>query len=263
MTEEVIAGRIGMKSGASLLGDVVKAHGGLDRWLAAGQLNVHHSSGGFAFAAKLQGRTLSTRLAQISTNRQRTVFTSYPRPGRRGSFEQGVVQIETDGGSLLARRLDPRSDLRRLRHKLWWDKLDLLYFTGSALWTYLATPFIFATPGFEVHELESWRESGEVWRRLAVTFPAGYHTHSRQQVFYFGADGLLRRQDYTAEEFGKRAYAAHYCFDHREFGGLVFPTRRRVFLRRPDGRPRPWPLLIWIDIQAVDVGAKDSTGPAY
>jgi hypothetical protein len=95
-----------------------------------------------------------------------------------------------------------------------------------------------------------------------VTFPVKYHTHSRQQVFYFSADGLLRRQDYTAEEFGKRAYAAHYCFDHRAFGGLLFPTRRRVFLRRPDGHPRPWPLLIWIDIQAVDIAAKDSTSPA-
>jgi len=88
-----------------------------------------------------------------------------------------------------------------------------------------------------------------------VTFPTELHTHSRQQVFYFGADGLLRRQDYTAEEFGDRANSAHYCFDHREFGGLVFPTRRRVFLRRPDNRPRRRPLLVWIDIQAVDLGA--------
>jgi hypothetical protein len=150
-----------MKSGASLLADVIQAHGGLDRWLTAGQLAVHHSSGGLAFASKVQGRTLSTRLAQISTNRQHTVFSTYPRPGCRGAFEQGVVQIETDNGRVLARRLDPRSNLRRLRHKLWWDKLDLLYFTGSALWTYVATPFIFATPGFEVHELEPWEEKGE------------------------------------------------------------------------------------------------------
>jgi hypothetical protein len=251
-----------MKSGASLLADVIEAHGGLDRWQNAGELAVHHSSGGLAFAGKLQGRTLSTRFAQISTNRQRTVFTTYPGPGCRGAFEQGVVRIETDDGRLVARRLNPRSDLRRLRHLLWWDKLDLLYFTGSALSAYMAAPFIFATPGFEVSELDPWEEGGDPWRRLAVTFPAGYHTHSRQQVFYFSADGLLRRLDYTAEEFGKRAYAAHYCFDHREFGGLVFPTRRRVFLRRRDGHPRPWPLLIWIDIQAVDVGAKDSASPA-
>ena len=244
-----------MKSSASLLEHVIKAHGGLERWQSAGELTVRHSSGGFAFAAKLQGRTLTTHLARVSTDLQRTVFTAYPGPGRRGVFERGAVRIETGGGRVLAHRLDPRSDLRSLRHRLWWDKLDLLYFTGSALWTYMATPFIFATPGFEVDELEPWEESGEVWRRLAVTFPTELHTHSRQQVFYFGGDGLLRRQDYTAEEFGDRASAAHYCFDHREFGGLVFPTRRRVFPRRSDDRPRRRPLLVWIDIQAVDVGA--------
>jgi len=234
---------------------VIKAHGGLERWQSAGRLTVQHSSGGFAFAAKLQGRTLSTHLALVSTGLQRTVFTAYPGPGRRGVFERGAVRIVTDEGGVLANRLDPRSDLRRLRHRLWWDKLDLLYFTGSALWTYVATPFIFATPGFETDELEPWQERGEVWRRLAVMFPPELHTHSRHQVFYFGADGLLRRQDYTAEEFGERASAAHYCFDHREFSGLVFPTRRRVYVRRHDNRPRRWPLLVWIDIQAVDVGA--------
>ena len=81
-------------------------------------------------------------------------------------FERGAVRIETDGRRVLAHRLDPRSDLRSLRHRLWWDELDLLYFSGSALWTYMATPFIFATPGFEIDELEPWDQSGEVWRRL-------------------------------------------------------------------------------------------------
>ena len=244
-----------MPSSASLLEQVITAHGGLERWQSAGELAVQHSSGGLAFAAKFQGRTLSKRLARVSTDLQRTVLTPYPGPGRRGVFERGAVRIETDGGRLLAQRLDPRSDLHSLRRRLWWDKLDLLYFTGSALWNYMATPFIFATPGFELQELEPWEEGGEVWRRLAVTFPAELHTHSRQQVFYFSADGLLRRLDYTAEEFGEGAKAAHNCFDHREFGGLVFPTRRRVFPRGPDNRPRRRPLLVWIDIQAVDVGA--------
>jgi len=140
-------------------------------------------------------------------------------------FDRGAVRIETDDGRVLAQRLDPRSAFRNLRHEFWWDELDLPYFTGSALWTYMATPFVFATPGFEVQELDPWEERGEVWRRLAVTFPLELHTHSRQQVFYFGSDGLLRRHDYTPEVFGEWAKAAHDCFDDREFGGLLFPTR--------------------------------------
>lgn len=249
-----------MKPEIELLEHALQAHGGLERWRGVKALTVQHTSGGLAFAGKFQGRTLAPRVAEISTNAQRIVLTPFP-PGDRGVFEGDSVSIETAGGHQIARRLDPRSQLLRLRHRLWWDKLDLLYFTGSALWNYLSVPFIFTNPGFEVRELEPWNEGPETWRRLAVTFPAGFHTHSRHQTFYFSEDGLLRRLDYTAEEFGKGADAAHYCFDHRDFGGLMFPTRRRVFLRRSDGRPRRRPQLIWIDIQAIRVVAYDVAAP--
>jgi hypothetical protein len=241
-----------LNSEVELLEQVLEAHGGLERWQKVRELAVHHRSGGIAFAAKFRGRTLAPRLATISTNQQRAVFVPYPRGGR-GVFDQGAVWIETDRGEQIAHRLDPRSQLHVPRRMLWWDELDLLYFIGSALWNYLVAPFVFTTPGFELRRLEPWTEDGEVWSRLGVTFPTELHTHSRHQVFYFDANGLLRRLDYTAEEFGRRADAAQYCFDHRDFGGLKLPTRRRVFLRRPDGRPRRYPLLIWIDIQAVDV----------
>lgn len=241
-----------MKS-ASLLEHVINAHGGLEQWQRLEQLAIYHRSGGFAFAAKLQGRRLAPRLARVSTSRQRIELTPYP-PGDRGVFDRGAVRIETNAGRIIAQRPDGAASIHSWRSRLWWDKLDLLYFTGSALWTYIATPFIFATPGFEVQELDPWTEGANVWNRLAVTFPPEIRTHARRQIFYFDADGLLRRLDYTAEEFGKRARAAHFCSDHREFAGLVFPTRRRVFLRRRNGRPRPLPLLIWIDIDAIEVG---------
>lgn len=236
----------------SLLDTVLKAHGTLERWQRAGDLTVQLSSGGFAFAAKFQGRTRKDP-AQISVDPQRIVFTQYPGPGRRGVFDRGAVRIETDAGRVLSQRPDALAAFNSPRHLLWWDKLDLLYFSASAVWTYFVTPFIFTTPGFEPHEVEPWQERGEIWRRLAVTFPPELHTHSREQVFYFDADGLLRRQDYTAEVFGGWAKAAHYCFDHREFDGLVFPTRRRVFIRGADNRPRRHPVLVWIDVHSVEM----------
>jgi len=255
-----------MNSGASLLDEAMAAHGGLERWQSVRTLRVPHSAGGFAFAMKFQGRSLPMHSALISTDVQRTVFPSYPGPGRRAVFERGVVRIETDDGRLVAQRLDARSDLHRVRHRLWWDRLDLLYFTGSAMWNYLVAPFIFASPGFEVHELDPWEERGEVWRRLAVTFPPEIRAHAPQQVFYFGTDGLLRRQDYTTNEFGAPAKAAHYSYDYREFGGLMFPTRRRVFPRKRNNHPRGRPLLVWIDIQAVEISQLERPGqrlPGY
>ena len=80
-----------------------------------------------------------------------------------------------------------------------WSDLQLAYFAGYAMWTYLNTPFLLARPGVESEEGDPWQESGETWRRLNVRFPADIATHSTEQSFYFDQQGLLRRQDYNVE----------------------------------------------------------------
>lgn len=84
-----------------------------------------------------------------------------------------------------------------------------------------------------------------------MTFPFTVPTHCREQVFYFDARTLLRRVDYTAEVVGSWARAAHYCFDHKTFAGLLAPTWRNVVSRRTDGRARAGPTLVWIAMKDV------------
>ncbi len=67
----------------------------------------------------------------------------------------------------------------------------------------------------------------------------------------FAGSPTTTRHDYTAEEFGQWAKSAQYWFDHHNFGGLVLPRRRRVFVRRTDNGERRHPLLVWIDVRAV------------
>jgi hypothetical protein len=134
-----------------------------------------------------------------------------------------------------------------------WSDLQLAYFAGYAMWTYLNIPFLLARPGVESEEVEPWQESGETWRRLKVRFPADIATHSTEQTLYFDRQGLLRRQDYNVEIDGT-AGAAHYVYDHKEFSGIVFPTKRRVFRRQPDGRSAPEPLIISIDLDRIVLG---------
>jgi hypothetical protein len=122
----------------------------------------------------------------------------------------------------------------------------------------MATPFILGETGFDVSACDQWVENGQVWRRLAVTFPPDIHTHSRRQVFYAGDDGLIRRHDYTAEEFGAWATSAHYWFDHHAFDGLIVPRKRRVLMRRSDGRSRSHPLLMWINVHDVSRASTDA-----
>ena len=60
------------------------------------------------------------------------------------------------------------------------------------------------------------------------------HSHSSEQSLYFEASGLLRRQDYEVDVAG-RGRAAHLISDYIDVQGLLFPTRRRVFMRNADG----------------------------
>jgi hypothetical protein len=236
-----------------LLAEAIAAHGGAERWAAVEEIELHAGSGGFMPTTKGKRRALADYRARISTHGPRTVVTPYPGSGRRGVFEPERVWIETDEGEMVAERERPRDAFGGPRRALWWDHLDFLYFAGYALWGYANAPFVFTQPGFEVREIEPWREGDERWRRLAVTFPADIPAHSREQVFHFDAEGRLRRNDYTAEVVGSWAKAAHYCAEHREFGGLLFPTRRRVYPRRRDGRPRRGPTLVWIDVAGVEL----------
>ena len=41
---------------------------------------------------------------------------------------------------------------------------------------------------------------------------------------------------------------AHYVSDPKEFSGIVFPTKRRIFPRQPDGHSAPEPLVVSIDL---------------
>jgi hypothetical protein len=42
--------------------------------------------------------------------------------------------------------------------------------------------------------------------------------------------------------------AAHYVSDLKEFSGVVFPAKRRIFPRQPDGHSAPEPLVVSIDL---------------
>lgn len=171
----------------------------------------------------------------------------------QGTFEGNAVRINSQDGQLIAERTSPWHFFKKLRRKIFWDNLDVLYFGGYALWNYLNFPFLLLRPDIVVKEIEPWIEGREKLRRLHVVFPEGFPTHSTEQVFYLTSDGLLVRHDYTAEVFGQWAKAVHYSMDHKEFGGFIFPTKRRVFPRQKSGQPLRMITLVSIDIDDVRV----------
>jgi hypothetical protein len=240
----------------ALLDEVLEAHGGLERWRAARVIKARVRSGGFLVRTRFPGNRLGDYELSLEVDEPVATMEPFPRPGQRGVFDRGRVRIESAAGETLASRDDPRaafSGLSGLRRNVRWDPLDSAYFAGYAMWNYVTTPLLLTREGVRVREGEPWREGAELWRRLEADFPDELDTHCRHQTFYVDPAGRLRRHDYTAEVVGGWAHAAHLLADHREAGGLTFPTRRWVRPRGPRNRVMPGPTLVSIGIAEIRV----------
>jgi hypothetical protein len=136
-----------------------------------------------------EGRCEADFLVQRATLGRLTAPASAIEPGAPGARNR-------------CRRSDrncPRSAFEGHVRETPWDNLRGACFGGYAIWTYLSQPFLYAYPGFMLEEIDPWEEDGETWRWLKVIFPDQIASQTRQQVSYFGPDGLMRRHDYTVD----------------------------------------------------------------
>lgn len=218
---------------SDLLDLALHAHGGLERWRAVQHLDVELSISGGLFRIKGFPEGLPGIAARIEAHRPAVTIAPYTHPDGTGHFTPERVWVEDGDGRVLDERSVPRASFAGHVLTTPWDALHRLYFTSYALWNYFTTPFLLARPGVEARELEPHVENGETWRRLQVRFPPDIPTHCTEQTFFFNQEGLLQRLDYVTDVLG--GVASHYCFDHRAFAGLVFPTLRRVVRRTPSG----------------------------
>ncbi len=233
-----------------LLKTVIEAHGGLDRWNQLDAVSARLRQDGAEWALKGQEGVLDDVYVRANLHEQRESHHPFGASDRRSSFTPGRVAIETTGGDVVEALEHPRASFAGHTLETPWTTLQLAYFVGTAMWTYLTQPFTFALPGFETSELEPWQEQGEQWRRLHVTYPSYLATHSTEQTLYFGADGLIRRHDYDVEIQGGSG-GAHYISDYTQAAGIMVPTKHRIYPRTPEGQALKEPLLISIDVSEV------------
>lgn len=233
------------------LREVIRAHGGADLWNSLDAVEAVISAHGFLFTAKRRPALARVRM-RASTREPHFTFSDYPQPGQTaeliGTREVRIIDV---GGTVIAQRHNPRAAFHGLRRQFRWDDLDFVYFAGYATWNYLATPFLFLRDGFAFRLLDPVRGDPPATTRLHVTFPDDIPAHSREQVFHFDAEHLLRRIDYTAEIVGGWARAAHFCEEYRTFDRLRVPTRRRVLPLLIGDRPLPGPTLVAIEVHEL------------
>jgi hypothetical protein len=252
---------------SSLLDFALEASGGIAAWQAAREIVVTGQLGGLVLRLHSEFDDDPVREIRIATDRPYVVVIGYPSAGRRGVFTGDEVRIESaDGSQVLQRRQNPRSYFFKfpanLRRKLYWDDLDVAYFTGYAVWNYFLTPYLLTFQGVEAEEIEP-DELGR--RRLVAHFPEGFHTHSREQIFTFGNDGLLDHFHYVFDIMGKWAKVIHYCESYKSFAEdnegakISFSTVRRAafeedrFLLRLRMKILKKSFGMWGDISTIQV----------
>jgi hypothetical protein len=101
-----------------------------------------------------------------------------------------------------------------------------------------------------MEELPLWLENREEWRRLKVRFPDNISSHTREQISYFGRDGVLRRYDYTVYILGGTT-GANYASDYRTVDGIAVPTKRRIYAYEGEHTKVPEPVLVAIDLDQI------------
>jgi len=237
---------------SDLLELALDAHGGLVNWRQVERITLVLSLRGRLLKVKQQPQGLRGALVQLSTKRPRTLISPFPHPGARGLFEDHSVKILADSGQVTGSLDRPRETFAGHERTTPWTELQFLYFLGYAFWNYFTAPFLLASNGISIAEVEPWEENGERWRVLRATFPDDLDTHCAIQRFYFDEKGLLQRHDYVTDV--GRGIAAHYVFDHTTFDGFVFPTHRRVVPRgNDDVAALSAPTTFLIDVESVVV----------
>jgi len=238
---------------SSLAKLAIDTYGGLDRWRQFKTVSARLLNGGVLWPLKRQQGVLDDVHVRVDLRKAWASHWPFGAPNLRTSFQPHRVAIETTEGQTVEELLHPRDSFSGHSLDTPWNRLQLAYFAGYAMWTYLNTPFLFALDGVKTEEVEPWRENGETWRRLKVSFPPNIASHSAVQTFYFDAEGLLKRQDYNTEVVGG-TLAAHYVYQHEEFSGILVPTKRRVLGRQADGTSIPDPLIVSIDLSELEFG---------
>jgi hypothetical protein len=234
---------------SELLTSALAAHGGLDRWNKLTSIRARLSVTGALFASKGIAGQLEGIEMEVQLHEQKVV-TYFPAKKRRWVFQTNSIVVEADSGEKLAEYSYPRGSFQG--NEASWEEVHLAYFDSYALWNYLTSPFLYASPGFEVEELETWQEEGESWRPLKITFPAHIATHTKEQIAFFGQDGLLRRLEYSVDVLGGDK-GLNYPSQYRVFNGIMLPMKRRVYPADAQRQKVKEPVLVAIDLFEITI----------
>ena len=221
----------------------LKAYGGEAVWKNATTVESKVTVGGLLF--QLKGINIPPH-ARITVDIQRphTVIDPVDPSGDIGVLDGFSVSITAPNGRILEQRADARQHLQNSSVTAAWDRLNLLYFLGYALWGYYTLPYQLTRTDIRWTELRDGV--------LQVDYGTDLPVHSRIQRFWFDPKtGLLARNDYTPVAATPDARVANVVFEHGVSNGIPYASKRRVKLTPAQyGWVLPAPDLISIDVES-------------
>ncbi|MFP3605969.1 hypothetical protein [Paraburkholderia sp. SIMBA_053] len=229
---------------------IIDAHGGLTQWRKFTQVRADLVQGGALWALKGQSGVLDRTTVTVATDRQWASHAPFGTLAAKSEFTAERISLLDQAGDVKQSLEGARDSFDGHTLETPWDPLQLAFFAGCAMWTYLNTPFLLAWDGVECEEAGEWVEQGETWRKILVRYPASLEVFSKAQAIYVGPDNLVRRLDYDVEIAGKTP-GAHYVSDYTTVSGIRIPTKRRIYPRLPDGNSVAEPLVVSIDLSGI------------
>ena len=236
----------------TLIDDIVDAYGGAQRWADVTAICACKHFGGAIWGLKHVAGIVDDGEVTVWVQRQHTSLRPFTGDDLRSDYTPDRVAIERIDGPTLESLDGPRSSFDGHTLETPWSALQLAYFTGYAMWTYLAEPINLTVPGVVIEQGTDWVEGDQVWRRLHVTYPDSFATHSPHQVLYVDDEGLIRRRDYQVDIAGGSP-AAHYVSDFERVDGIVIPARRMIYVRDEHNNPIPDQLVVSIELTDIRV----------
>lgn len=243
---------------STLIDEILQAYGGAARWSTVDTISAHKRFGGAIWDLKAIPGIVDDGEITVSIPRQHTSLRPFTAPDLVTDYTPGRVAIQTTAGVPVEVVDGPRDSFAGHTLQTPWTLTQLAYFTGYAMWTYVAEPLNLTLPGVAVTEGPNWAEGGEIWRRLYVNYPPDIATHSPEQVLYVDDHGLIRRRDYQVDIAGGSP-AAHYVSDFRDIDGIIVPAKRMIYVRDESGHPMLDQLVVSIELSDIRVtGAASS-----
>jgi hypothetical protein len=230
-----------------LLDDVLQASGGLEQWRQLRRFTVHLSIGG-TLCPRMCGPALTKDMVvEGAVHEQALEITGFTAPDRRALYRPDRVALERSDGQLLEELRSTAAEFRRSLKASSWNDLQLVFYCGSLIRSYLDIPFVLADADVVFRELVLPNGRDKRLRALQVRFPERLAAHTPESTLYFDGQALLRRQEYPAlHEDGTRI--AQTYSGYQRYSGILIPTLCRQMTKKLDAATRP----TLVDIEIFD-----------